>query len=251
MTPDPPASPVAIITGAGTGIGLATARRLHAAGYALILASRNAEALDRAAAELREQGKPPVACMATDVSKYADVKRLVQAAHQRFARLDVLINNAGLARVIPIGQNTEADIRTIHSTNALGPAYAITLAWPLFESQGGGCIINVSTIGTADPFPGFFAYAAAKSAVNSMVRSCAKEGARIGVRAFSIAPGAVETGMLRGLFSDQVLPPAACLHPDEVARIIADCIMGRRDADNGRTIFIQRGKAGRIDERVE
>lgn len=251
MTSDTPTPPVAIITGAGSGIGLATARLLHNAGYALVLASRNTQTLEHAAAELRERGRAEVLCVATDVSKHAEVKRLIDTTRERFARLDVLINNAGLAKVIPIARNTEADIQAVYATNALGPAYAISLAWPVFELQRSGCVINISTKGTADPFPGFFAYAAAKSALNSMVRSCAKEGGRIGVRAFAVAPGAVETGMLRSMFSDKALPAASCLAPEDVAKVIADCIMGKRDADNGKTIFVRRGEAGQVDEHVE
>lgn len=246
-------SPVAIITGAGSGMGLATARLLREAGYALVLAARRADALEQAAADLRSVGPAalPVLCVPTDIARHDEVKRLIDTARERLGRIDVLINNAGLARLIPIGRNTKEEIDAVYATNALGPAYAIALAWPVFEAQRRGCVVNISTKGTADPFPGFFAYAAAKSAVNSMVRSCAKEGARIGVRAFAVAPGAVETGMLRSMFSEKSLPPAACLRPEDVAGLVLDCIAGRRDADNGRTIFVRRGEDGSVSIEVK
>jgi NAD(P)-dependent dehydrogenase (short-subunit alcohol dehydrogenase family) len=91
---------------------------------------------------------------------------------------------------------------------------------------------------TTDPFPGFFIYAAAKAGVNLMAKSCAKEGREFGIRAFSVAPGAVETPMLRALFSEVQLPPEKCLSPDDVAKVVVECIAGERDTQNGETIFI-------------
>jgi NAD(P)-dependent dehydrogenase (short-subunit alcohol dehydrogenase family) len=96
--------------------------------------------------------------------------------------------------------------------------------------------VNVSSIATVDPFPGFFAYAASKAALNLMTASAAKEGANVGIRAFAVAPGAVETPMLRASFDAKAVPPEACLEPESVARVIVACATGLRDADSGRVI---------------
>jgi NAD(P)-dependent dehydrogenase (short-subunit alcohol dehydrogenase family) len=120
----------------------------------------------------------------------------------------------------------------------MGTANAIAKAWPIFKRQGSGCIINVSTMGTENPFPGFFAYAASKAAVELMIKSCAKEGAAFGVRAFAVAPGAVETETLRAVFSEQAIPPGACMKPEQIAEVIVECVLGKRDERNGDTIYV-------------
>jgi NAD(P)-dependent dehydrogenase (short-subunit alcohol dehydrogenase family) len=137
-------------------------------------------------------------------------------------------------------------IEKTYFTNAIGPACTIAAAWLVFRRQFserrlspiGQCVVNISTLGTRDPFPGFFAYASSKACMNVMAHSCAKEGAEIGVRAFSIAPGAVETPMLRSLFSREVLPADHALAPERVAEEILACIVGERDALNGQTIYL-------------
>ena len=229
-------SPVAIVTGASSGIGLATAHRLATAGYRLCLAARTEAALADAAATL--PGEPLT--VATDIGALDQVDRLVDAAIDRFGRIDVLVNNAGFAPLKPIDETDAETLRTAFMVNAVGPAHAISRCWPHLGTHGQGCVINVSTMGTDDPFPGFFAYAASKASVNLMARSCANEGADRGIRAFSIAPGAVETPMLRGLFDTAQLPADACLAPDDVAALIVACIQGDHDDRNGDTIFISR-----------
>lgn len=226
--------PVALVTGAGSGIGRATAILLAARGYRVTLVGRRVETLRTVAARLPISAEPLV--IAADVGDAAAARAMIARAVERLGRLDVLINNAGLAPLLPIDRTTAEVLDEVYRVNALGPANAIAAAWPVFSRQRSGCIVNVSTIGTIDPFPGFFAYASAKAAVNLMARSCANEGRAIGVRAFAVAPGAVETPMLRANFSETVLPRSACLAPEEVAAVILDCVEGRRDDQNGNVI---------------
>ena len=246
MTTPPTTRDIALITGASSGIGLATAHLLRAQGFALALVARSHDALERAAQDLRaaHPGDAPILVVATDVGDPAAVRAMIEACDAQLGGLHVLVNNAGLALAKPIAQTTPDDLRRGYDVNALGPALAIHHAWPIFQRQKRGCIVNVSTMGTDDPFPGFFAYASAKASVNLMARSCAKEGASIGVRAFAVAPGAVETQMLRSMFTPRQVPPAACLAPEDVGKLIVACIAGERDADNGRTIFVSRTPAG-------
>ncbi|MDX9912167.1 MAG: SDR family oxidoreductase [Phycisphaerales bacterium] len=238
MTESTPNAPVAILTGAGSGIGREVARILSREGYNLVLVARRREPLEDTARLCQSDMGTECLVLPLDVGLPASARAMVDAALERFARLDALILNAGTAPLLPIDRHTPEIIEDAFRTNALAPAYAIAAAWPVFSSRKSGRIVCTSTMGTDDPFPGFFAYAAAKSAVNSFVRSCEREGKRLNIRAFAVAPGAVETPMLRAIFSEQQIPAQKTLTPEAVARVIADCALGRRDADSGTTIFV-------------
>ncbi len=237
-------TPVAIITGAGSGIGRATAIMLAQRGYALVIMGRTRQDLTETASLTGAAERVEV--VGGDVADPFQCKHVVARAVERFGRLDALINNAGLATLKPIDQTPPEVIEQSFRVNALGPALTIHHAWPVFKAQKakgdavkpGPCVVNISTMGTIDPFPGFFAYAAAKAGVNLMARSCAKEGRSIGVRAFAVAPGAVETPMLRSLFDTRAVPAAACLAPEDIAGVVVDCVGGVFDARNGETIAV-------------
>lgn len=226
--------PVAIVTGAGSGIGRATAVMLSRRGWRLVLAGRREERLTETAEMLAGES----AVVEADVGDLAEAAEIVDAAVERFGRVDALVNNAGWAPLAPIEKTGGELLEEVFAVNALGPAAAISRAWPVFQKQKSGCVVNISTMGTADPFPGFFAYAAAKTAVESMVRSCVVEGKKIGVRAFAVAPGAVETEILRANFSEKVLPGSRCLKAEQVAAVIVGCVCGERDGDNGKVIYL-------------
>ncbi|MCA9309899.1 MAG: SDR family oxidoreductase [Phycisphaerales bacterium] len=232
-----PDTPVAIVTGASSGIGEAVCRRLAHAGWRLVMVARNRQRLEAAADRLAIGSRAML--FPADVGDLAALDELVRCTLAGPGRIDAVVNNAGVAPLAPINELTGAELERVYRVNAIGPAHLIARAWPAMTDSGrGGCIVNVSTMGTRDPFPGFFAYAASKAAVNLMAQSCAAEGAAHGIRAFAVAPGAVETPMLRALFDETAIPPDACLDPDDVAAVIVDCITGRRDADNGATIFV-------------
>jgi NAD(P)-dependent dehydrogenase (short-subunit alcohol dehydrogenase family) len=248
-------SPVAIITGAGSGIGRALALLLGGRGYDLVLVSRGRAALEDLCGELaRRSPAARTLVHAGDVGDEHAAGAIVAATLDRFGRLDALVNNAGRAPLTPIGATTPALLAEVYAVNALGPARLIAAAWAVFERQHragsshrlGARVVNVSTMGTLDPFPGFFAYASAKASVNVMAKSVAIEGASIGVRGFAVAPGAVETPMLRGLFGPGAIPPEACLSAEAVAAEIAACLAGERDEYNGKTIVLKQGEPARV-----
>lgn len=226
---------VAIVTGAGSGIGRATAVMLAQRAYRVTLVGRGEAPLRETAAPLPGQNL----IIPADVARASECQRVISRTEAAFGRIDVLINNAGLAPLLPIDKTAPAIIDETFGVNALGPAYLIHYAWPVFVRQNRGCIVNVSTMGTLDPFHGYFAYAAAKASVNLMALSCANEGKKHGIRAFAIAPGAVETPMLRANFDESSLPRSRVLAPEAVAEVIVDCIEGKRDSDVGETIVIQ------------
>lgn len=231
-----PATPVALVTGAGSGIGRAVSMLLAQRGYALVLMARTRQAVSETAALCGRVDRIEV--VGGDVADAFQCKHAVMRAAERFGRLDALINNAAYAPLLPVDQTTPAMIEQVFRTNSMAPAVLLHHAWPLFARQGRGCVVNVSSMATVDPFPGFSVYAQSKASLNLMAVTAAREGAALGVRAFSVAPGAVETPMLRGVFDASQVPASACLQPMDVARVVVECVEGLRDADNGRTILV-------------
>ena len=186
----------------------------------------------------RETPDAETHAIAADIGDPDASAGIIRETIDRFGRLDALINNAGAAPLKPIHEHTPAVLREAFAVNALGPGALIAAAWPHLVARNAGVIVNLSTMGTADPFPGFFAYAAAKAAVNSYARSIATEGAAHNIKGFAIAPGAVETPMLRSLFDETALPRDRTLSPDAIAKIVVECVTGKRDPQNGTTIFV-------------
>lgn len=241
---------VAVITGAGSGIGLAVTQLLAAKGYGLVLAGRKLETLENAAATAGKAGAAKVVVIPTDLAYSSQASELIDKAFNEFQRIDVLINNAGVASLESMGEVKQETLRVIFEINTFGPAAAIGRVWKIMKDQqqhadggaGGvrGRIINISTLGTKDPFPGFFAYAASKAALNSFTRSIANEGRAVGILGFAVAPGAVETGMLRASFDEKMIPRSACLAAVEVGTVIVDCAEGLRDQDNGQVIWLSK-----------
>jgi len=232
------ASPIAVITGAGSGIGLATARLLADSGWTIVLAGRREQVLREAASTLPAPAGAAHLVVATDVAERSSCGALIERTIAAFGRIDALVNNAGHAPLVPIARHTPEMVREVFAINAIGAADLILAVWPHMSRRKSGRIVNVSSIATVDPFPGFFAYAAAKASVELMVKSIAKEGASAGIRGFAVAPGAVETPMLRSIIPEKSLPKSKALAPETVARVIADCVLGARDGESGRTILV-------------
>ncbi len=231
---------VAIVTGAGSGIGRCVCSLLADARYRLVLVGRSESKLKTTMAEIKTHSASPpeMLLVPADLTDAEQAMSVVDTAVDRWGRLDALVNNAGVATLAPIESTTADLLSRTFAANAFSAAYLIGRAWPIFQRQGRGCIVNVSSLAAADPFNGFFVYAASKSALESMTRSAMKEGEGYGVRAFTVAPGAVETPMLRSLFSERDIPRDATLDPNTVAHVVCDCILGRRDAEVGGTIDV-------------
>jgi NAD(P)-dependent dehydrogenase (short-subunit alcohol dehydrogenase family) len=211
------AGAVAIVTGAGRGIGAATARLLAAAGARVVLASRTVAELDAVAADL---GAERALAVPTDLADEASIVALFDAALRRFGDLQLLVNNGGTFRNAPIEAMAAADWDAVMAVNARGTFLASREALRRFRRLGhGGAIVNVSSLGgirgTAK-FPGFAAYAVSKFAVVGLTECLAVEGRELGVRVNCVAPGAVDTRMMRE--AAPFLKTATT--PDDVARTI-------------------------------
>lgn len=230
------ANPVAIITGAGSGVGRALALDLAGRGYRCVLAGRTAASLDETAGLVRD-AVPGAEALAVpmDITDPASVQALVDRAVSAFGRVDALCNVAGAAPLQPIPAITDEGLRACLAVNFESVVYLTRCCWPIFEKQRGGVVVSVSSMASVDPFTGFNIYGAAKAAVNLFTQATADEGAAIGVKAYSVAPGAIETGMLRSVFGEDVLPKDKTLAPGAVAAVIADCVTGETVIGNGET----------------
>ena len=224
-----------IITGAGRGIGKAAAVELDRLGWRLALISRSADELRAVAAGLQDAIAIPA-----DISKSAEVDRAVKAAIAHFGQIDATVNCAGVAPLAPIEQTTDEQYRQTIDTN-LGHTFYMTRAvWGHFKERKSGVIVNVSSMASREPFNGFSIYSAAKAAINIFSLVAAHEGAPHGIRVHVVAPGAVETAMLRAVFSAKVLPEAMALPPEAIGKVIAQVVAGDLAYTSGEVIYVHK-----------
>jgi NAD(P)-dependent dehydrogenase (short-subunit alcohol dehydrogenase family) len=185
---------VAIVTGGASGIGLATARRLCTEGAHVVIADLAADRADTAAAGVRAGGCGKTLGSCCDVAKEEDVAATVALALERFGRLDIVVNNAGLMMFKPLVELTREDWERTLAVDLLGVFYFIREAFR--HMSEGGAVVNVSSVHAVETSPRVAPYAAAKAAVLSLTRSAAIEGAARHIRVNAVLPGAVDTGML-------------------------------------------------------
>ena len=229
------AHPVAIITGAGGGIGRAISVDLAAAGYRVVLAGRDRGSLEETSREFEGGVVVP-----TDVTKPADVERLVSVALDTCGRIDALVNNAGLAPVKSIADMSVEQWHAVLDTNLSAAFYTTKAVWPAFERQGAGVVVNISSAAARDPFPGFAAYGAAKAGLNLFGLAMAREGQAVGVRVHTIAPSATETAMFRRILSKDQYPPDKTMDPSHVARVVLQCVRGDLQYTSGEVIYLHK-----------
>lgn len=185
---------VAIVTGSASGIGLATARRLGGEGGRVVIADLDGDKAEAAAEELRAAGAPDVWPTTCDVSREDQVVATVTGTLERFGRLDVVVNNAGLMIFKPLVEQTEEDWLKVLRVDLLGAFFFTKRAFRTMRA--GGAIVNVSSIHAEATTPLVASYAAAKAALLSLTRSASLEGKPLGIRVNAILPGAVDTPML-------------------------------------------------------
>ncbi len=231
---------VAIITGAGSGIGRAVAVALAEHCWRLALVGRTETTLQQTAATIADTGPdaPSTLVIPADLSDASQAQEVVTKILDTWDRVDALINNAATAPVAPLADTDDALLRETFELNVFAPARLIVQVLPRFKQQRRGCVVNISSMATIDPFPGLSVYAASKAALESFVRSIMNEGRDWGIESYAVAPGAVETALLRSIVSTKDLPTGQALDPADVARVVADCVLGERRSDIGRTILL-------------
>jgi NAD(P)-dependent dehydrogenase (short-subunit alcohol dehydrogenase family) len=232
----------ALVTGASSGIGRSTAAVLAGRGYAVAVMARRAAGLATVAREIGARGGR-VLVIVGDVSVPADVERAVRETAAAFGGISVLVNNAGYAPLRTTAEFSVEEWRRIVDTNLSATFYGIRAVWPVMKAGGGGVIVNVSSMSARDPFMGLGAYGAAKAGVNLLTLATAREGAAAGIRVHGVAPGAVDTPMLRGVLGDATVDPAAVLSPEAVAEMIAAMAEGAARFTSGETVYVHAGPA--------
>lgn len=226
---------VAIVTGGGGGgIGAATARRL-ADGGASVVVGDNGDKADHVAAVLRDEGYQAAGTTA-DVTRAADMERLVAFAGERFGGVDILVNSAGVQRYGTVVDTDEATWDEVLAVNVKGIFLAAKFAIPRLRERGGGVIVNVSSVQAFASQTNVAAYTASKGAVNALTRAMALDHAADNIRVVAVCPGSVDTPMLRWSADrfkgegtvEQTLAAWGRMHPlgriarpEEVAEVIA------------------------------
>ena len=193
---------IAIVTGAARGIGRACAERLLADGARVVLADIDAARLDEAAAALGDAGT--VLAVVTDVSRKEEVEALVAAAVGKFGRVDIMVNNAGIAMVQDFLDITKADYDKVLGVNLEGAFWGTQAAARQMIAQGqGGVIINMSSINSGLANPRVATYAITKGGMNQITGTAAVAFAPHGIRVVGVGPGTIDTDMIhQGFVSD-------------------------------------------------
>lgn len=207
---------VALITGGGRGIGRAIALRFARSGARIVIASRSQAELEETRRLVESHGAECHARV-TDVASLDDITGLIADTLEHFGRLDILVNNAGVAAQAPIENMDTSLFHMLYTINIAATFHTCRAAWAHLKKQG-GVIVNISSMAAQDPFPGLAVYGASKAWVNAWTKGLAEEGRTSGIRVFAVAPGAVETRMLRDAFPD--FPRDQTLKPDDIADVV-------------------------------
>jgi NADP-dependent 3-hydroxy acid dehydrogenase YdfG len=183
---------VVAVTGASSGIGEATALACARAGAAVALAARRGERIDDLAQRIAGEGGRAIAVRA-DVGEEQQARDFVRRAHDQLGRLDVLVNNAGVMLLGPIADAPTEEWRRMIDANVFGVLYCTHAALPLMAAQGGGHIVNVSSVAGRIARQGSGVYNLTKFGVGAFSEALRQEGVALGVRVTLIEPGAVDT----------------------------------------------------------
>jgi 3-oxoacyl-[acyl-carrier protein] reductase len=242
---------VAIVTGAGQGIGLAIARRLARAGASAAVVDLARDLSESASATLRDEGLSAGGFVA-DVSDRASVEAMVADVQRVFGHIDILVNNAGIAgRAVPLTEVTDQDWNQMIAVDLTSVFLCSRAVLPALFARGAGAIVNVASIAGKEGNPNMVPYSTAKAGVIGFTKALAKELVAHGVRVNCVAPATVKTRILDTLTEAQVeymksrIPLGRFGEPDEIAAVVhflasreASFVTGQcYDASGGRATY--------------
>jgi NADP-dependent 3-hydroxy acid dehydrogenase YdfG len=233
---------VIVITGASSGLGEATARRLSAEGATVVLGARRADRLQRLTKEFEAKGGKSLA-VTVDVTDKTQVKKLVDSAVESFGRIDVLINNAGVMPLSPLEKLKVDEWDHMIDVNIKGVLYGIAAALPHMKRQKAGHIINVSSVAGHKVGPTFAVYSATKHAVRTLSEGLRMEVKPYNIRTTIISPGAVATELLDGISdpetaaANRAYVAKVAVPADSFARAVAFAISQPADLDINEILF--------------
>lgn len=215
---------VAIVTGAARGVGAASARVLARQGARVAAADLRVDEVQK----LAEEFDGRVKAFQVDVSKLAELRALVDAVVAAFSRIDILVNNAGICPRLPFVDSTEEDWERLVAVNAKSQYFLMQEVRPMMKRQGGGRIINMaSSGGRVGSFANASIYSGTKGAIVMFSKSVARELAADGILVNCVAPGVVDTDLIRNLPPERVqalcdqIPLKRLGRPEEVAALVA------------------------------
>ena len=236
------AGKVIVITGASSGLGVAAARNLAANGARLVVAARRADRIEALVAEIAGAGGEAVA-VATDVTSFADMQRLVDTAIQTFGRIDVLVNNAGVMPLSPLDRLKLDEWNQMIDVNLRGVLHGIAAALPYMKEQKSGHIITTASVAAYVVFPGSAVYSATKFALRGLSEGLRQEVKPYNIRTTLISPGAVTTELLDHI-SEQDVQSAnrdyvgkVGIPAESFARMVAFAVSQPEDVDVNEIVF--------------
>jgi NAD(P)-dependent dehydrogenase (short-subunit alcohol dehydrogenase family) len=208
---------IALVTGAGRGIGRSVALRLASCGADVILSARTDKEIKEVAAEIEGGGRRALA-VKTDVSAEREVEDLFARIQEEFGQLDILVNNAGIGLFGPLEDFPVEEFDRVIAVNLKGTFMCCQQAMQMMKPAGRGYIINVSSVVGFKGYPGQSAYTASKHGIMGLTKSLANEAQEEGIRVSAILPGGVDTGLVKNARPD--LDSACLLSPDDVAQAV-------------------------------
>lgn len=240
---------VAIVTGAARGIGRATAERLIEEGAKILICDIDEAQLMRTAAELG--GEDRVLAQLVDVVNKRHVEQLVEKAVQHFGRLDIMVNNAGIAPVVDFLDVTEEMLSRVLDVNLKGAFYGTQAAGRQMIKQGdGGVIINMSSINSGLANPNVAPYAISKGGMNQVTSTAAVAFAPHGIRVVGVGPGTIMTDMVAGAFMNSAghhailsrTPLGRYGQASEIAAVVAFLASDDASYITGETVYVDGGR---------
>ena len=211
----------AVVTGATKGIGKAIAHSLVLAGANVVITSRNPAEIKTAIADLNHSDQGRAAGIACDVRDYTQVMSLFEYAIATLNRVDILINNAGIGIFESVENMTPEEFRAVIETNLFGVYYCCHEVIPLMKQQGGGYIINISSLAGANPHPQMAAYNASKFGLNGFSEALMQEVRHDNIKVSYVMPGSVNTE-----FGGDTPGNAKSwqLQPDDIAQVVMNLL---------------------------
>ena len=248
MRSDRLAGKAAIVTGASRGLGRAIALAFAEAGADVALAGRSKPDLEETARLAARHGRRAVV-VPTDVTVYAEVESLVRRTLDELGRLDIVVNNAGVAKVAPLVEMSPEDWHRMVDANLSGVFYGCRAAAPRLIAQKSGKVINVASVLGAVGLPGYTIYGATKGGVIALTRTLGVEWARHGIQVNALAPGWFATDMTDEAFADPTInerltrdiPMRRIGRPEEVGPLAVYLASAASDFMTGQTIFLDGG----------